>query len=303
MKRTAVPAHTPPPAQRVRITVPASSANLGSGFDALALALDLQDEVWVSVTDGGLEVSVEGQGAGEVPNDEGHLVVRALRAASKHLGFEPPGLALRCVNRIPHSRGLGSSAAACVGGVLAGYALAGVEVDEAALQLAAGFECHADNASAALYGGLVIAWHGGHGYRATRLEPHPQLRPVLLVPETTAGTQVTRGLLPSQVPHEDAAFAAGRAALAVHALTSAPEQLHQALDDRLHEPYRRPTAPRSAALVHGLRAAGIPAAVSGAGPSVLTFPGNAEIPADVDRDGFIECPLDVQRLGACVEAW
>lgn len=291
------------PLTGVRVSAPASSANLGSGFDALALALDLHDEVDVTVTDRGLDVAVDGQGAGEVPTDGGHLVVRALHAACEHLGIRPAGLALRCTNRIPHARGLGSSAAACVAGVLAGYALAGAEPDEHVLQLAAGFEHHADNAAAALHGGLVIAWHDGAGFRAARLDPHPRLRPVLLVPEVTLSTHATRGLLPEWVPHADAAFAAGRAALAVHALTTAPQHLHAALDDRLHEPYRRGAAPRSAELVDALRAAGIPAAVSGAGPSVLALPGNAALPPGVDRSGFTAYPLDVQRTGASLESW
>lgn len=298
---SALGGYNPAPHSRVRISVPASSANLGSGFDALALALDLHDEVEVTTTDSELDIAVDGEGAGQVPIDERHLVVRALHAACEHLGVAVPGLALRCTNRIPHSRGLGSSAAACVAGVLAGYALAGAEPDAAVLELAAGFEGHADNAAAALHGGLAIAWTENERFRAIRLDPHPALTPVLLVPEVTSSTQATRGLLPEQVPHADAAFAAGRAALAVHALTAAPGLLHAALDDRLHQPYRRTAAPRSGDLVDELRANGVPAVMSGAGPSVLALPGNAGLPAGVDPDGFTTYPLDVQRVGARIE--
>ncbi len=279
---------------------PASTANLGSGFDALGLALALHDEVEFAVVNDGLHIEIEGEGAGQVPTGERHLVARALRAACEHLGFEPPGLWLHCHNRIPHSRGLGSSAAAIVSGVLAGYALAGAEPDDAVLQIAADFERHADNAAACLFGGLAIAWSGDAGFSAARVEPHASLAPVLLVPEQTSSTEATRGLLPAQVPHGDAAFAAGRAALAVHALSQAPELLLAALDDRLHQPYRRAAYPATGELIDELRAAGVPAAVSGAGPTVLALPGNAGLPRVVDTTGFATHRLDVDRAGASV---
>ncbi len=300
----------------MRVRAPASTANLGSGFDALGMALALHDEVEFDVVDGGLCIEIEGEGAGQVPTDGRHLVVRALRATCEHIGFEPPGLRLRCHNRVPHSRGLGSSAAAIVSGTLAGYALAGIEPDDAVLGIAAGFEKHADNVAACLFGGLVIAWSGDDGYRATRVEPHPSLAPVLLVPEQTSSTEMTRGLLPAQVPHADAVFAAGRAALAVHALSQAPALLLAALDDRLHQPYRRAAYPATGELIDALRAAGVPAAVSGAGPTVLALPGvgspgigssglespgKAELPGDVDTTGFTTHQLDVDRTGATVQ--
>lgn len=281
--------------------VPASTANLGSGFDALGMALALHDEIEVTAAAGMLRIEVDGEGAGEVPTDERHLVLRALRAACAHLGFDPPGLQLRCRNRIPHSRGLGSSAAAIVSGVLAGYALAGAEPDDAVLEIAAGFEKHADNAAACLLGGLVIAWSAGGAFHATRLEPHSSLRPVLLVPGATSATHAARDLLPERVPHADAAFAAGRAALAVHALTAQPSLLAAALDDRLHEPYRRSAYPSTGQLVDALRAAGVPAAVSGAGPTVLALPGNGELPRGVDLTGFTTKRLEVDRAGASVQ--
>ena len=285
----------------VRVRVPASTANLGPGFDALGLALALYDEVEVALAPSGLRVEVRGEGAGQVPTDETHLVVRALRAACARCGYRADGLVLRCHNRIPHSRGLGSSAAAAVAGVLAGYALAGMQPDEAALDLAAGFDGHADNAGASLLGGLVISWHDGQTFRAVRLEPHPDLVPVLLVPELTSSTEITRGLLPAEVPHTDAAFTAGRAALAVHALTAAPQLLLAATEDRLHQAYRRAAYPGTARLVDTLRAAGVPAALSGAGPTVLALPGRVQLPAVVDTTGFTCLQLDVARDGATVE--
>jgi homoserine kinase len=285
----------------VRVRVPASTANLGPGFDALGLALALYDEVEVALAPSGLRVEVRGEGAGQVPTDDTHLVVRALRAACARCGYRADGLVLRCHNRIPHSRGLGSSAAAAVAGVLAGYALAGMQPDDAALDLAAGFDGHADNAGASLLGGLVISWRDERAFRAVRLEPHPDLAPVLLVPELTSSTEITRGLLPAEVPHIDAAFTAGRAALAVHALTVAPQLLLAATEDRLHQTYRRAAYPATGRLVDRLRAVGVPAAVSGAGPTVLALPGQAQLLAVVDTTGFTCLQLEVARDGATVE--
>lgn len=285
----------------MRVRVPASSANLGPGFDAVGLALALYDEVEVVAVSSGLRVEVHGEGAGRLPTGEDNLVVRALRAACTHCGYQPDGVVLRCHNRIPHGRGLGSSAAAAVAGVLAGYGLAGREPDEAALDLAAGFDGHADNVGASLLGGLVICWHDGMSFRATRLQPHPDLAPVLLVPQETSATEVTRGLLPAQVPHADAAFTAGRAALLIHALTSAPELLLAATEDQLHQPYRRPAYPATVRLMEALRTVGVPAVISGAGPSVLALPAGGELPDGVRTAGFSRYRLDVAPAGAALE--
>lgn len=285
------------PGRAVHVTVPASTANLGSGFDALGLALALYDEVDVAVTDAGVRVAVEGCGAGQVPTDERHLVVRALRETLRELGFAAPGLSLSCRNVIPHSRGLGSSAAAVVAGVAAGFALAGIPRDDRALQLAASFEGHADNAGASLYGGLVIAFRDDDGFRAARLTPHLDLLPTAFVPDKESSTASTRGLLPATVPHADAVFAAGRAALAVHALTVAPEFLLVAMEDRLHQHYREAAWPETIRLVERLRALGIPAAVSGAGPTVFALPAN-DLPGELDMTGFTPHRLAVDHGGA-----
>jgi homoserine kinase len=282
----------------VEVVVPASSANLGSGFDALGLAIAHYDTVTVRLTDGGLVLRVDGEGAGSVPCDDSHLVLRALRATCDKLDFQLAGLEIDCRNVIPHGRGLGSSAAAVVAGVVAGYALAGRKIDDQALQLAAGFEGHADNAAASLYGGLVIAWHEEDGYRAVRVAPHRDLAPVLFVPENESATATTRGLLPEQVPHSDAAFAAGRAALAVHALTIDPTELLAATDDRLHQRYRESAWPQTYKLVTELRAAGVAAAVSGAGPSVLAFRPTGGLPTDLAYSGFARHDLGVDLRGA-----
>lgn len=291
----------------IRVTVPASTANLGSGFDALGLALALYDEVTVTVTGdpaGGLTGTVTGEGADLVVDDK-HLVVRALRAAADRLGLDLPGVSLTCVNAIPHARGLGSSAAAVVAGIAAGYALAGREPDDGALQLAASFEGHADNVAASLTGGLALAWvdreADGPRYHSVRLEPHAGLRPVVLVPSNRSATSLTRDLLPVRVPHVDAAFAAGRGALAVHALTERPDLLLPATADRLHQDYREQAWPNTMRVVRELREKGVAATVSGAGPTVFAATLDGRLPAGVDTSGFAVRELGVDRHGVRVE--
>lgn len=276
---------------RFLVSVPASTANLGSGFDALGMALGMYDDVEVATADG-LSVVVDGAGSDEVPLDESHLVVRAVRAA----GYTG-GLALRCRNTIPHARGLGSSAAAIVAGVAAGFTLTGRELDTDALQIAAEFEGHADNVAASLFGGVVVAWSEGERYRSVRMDADARVRPVVLIPAQESSTKTTRGLLPAEVPHADAAHAAGRAALAVHALTSDPSVLLAATEDRLHQNYREPAWPETVRVINDLRKLGVPACVSGAGPTVIAF---GDLPPEVDLHGFDVRRLDVDHAGVRV---
>lgn len=290
----------------VQVRVPATSANLGPGFDALGLAVTHHDELTVQVTSAGLSVEVSGEGADEVPRDASHLVVRAMRAAFDALGGRPGGLAVRCVNRIPHARGLGSSSAAIVAGVLAARALVtdGDRVldDAAALRIAAAVEGHPDNVAPCMLGGFTIAWTDSSGARAVRLEPSPDVRPVLFVPADRGLTAQARGMLPDRVPHADAAANAARAALLVHALTADPTLLLPATEDRLHQDYRAPAMTRSAALVHHLRAAGVAAMISGAGPAVLALAGPGQDPTGLAGSGFQPLPLAIDRRGAVVTA-
>ncbi|WP_431945754.1 homoserine kinase [Micromonospora marina] len=264
----------------VRVRVPATSANLGPGFDALGLALGRHDDVAAEVTDGGVRVSVTGEGAGELPSDERHLIVTAMRAAFDALGAQPAGLALECVNRIPQARGLGSSSAAIVAGVLAARALVADGDrrmdDGAALRLAAELEGHPDNVAPCLLGGFTIAWTEPGGARAVSLPVATAVRPTVFVPAERGLTSVARAALPATVPHADAASNAGRAALLVHALTADPALLLPATVDRLHQDQRAPGMPGTAALVAALRAADVAAVVSGAGPTVLAL---SEVPA------------------------
>ncbi|MEV6516566.1 homoserine kinase [Micromonospora chalcea] len=281
----------------VRVRVPATSANLGPGFDALGLALGRHDDVTAEVTGGGVQVSVTGEGAGELPADERHLIVTAMRATFDALGAQPAGLALECENRIPQARGLGSSSAAIVAGVLAARALvAGGEQrmdDDAALRLAAEMEGHPDNVAPCLLGGFTIAWTEPGGARAVSLPVAPAVRPTVFVPAERGLTSVARAALPATVPHADAALNAGRAALLVHALTADPALLLPATVDRLHQEQRAPGMPATAALVGALRASGVAAVVSGAGPTVLALsqvPVGFEAGTDWRR---WELPIDV----------
>jgi homoserine kinase len=295
--------------REVLVRVPASAANLGPGFDTLGLALGLYDEIEVAVTGERLDIEVSGEGEGGVPLTERHLVVRSMRDAATALGGTlPQGLRLRCRNRIPHGRGLGSSAAAAVGGAVAAAALLGRDVAadrDTLLQVAAAMDGHADNAAASLLGGFVIVWkysgNTGDRFGVARLEPHDGLRPVALVPAERSATAVTRKLLPEQVPLADAAFTAGRTALGVCAFTAQPELLFTATEDRLHQPYRREAYPASAELMDRLRAAGVPAVVSGAGPTVLALPADGRLPGELVGPGFGQWALDVDRAGATAE--
>ena len=262
-------------ADRVRVRVPATSANLGPGFDALGLALGLHDDVEVRAL-GSPEVVVEvtGEGAGEVPDDERHLVVQALRTALDHVGAPQSGVHLVCHNRIPHGRGLGSSAAAVVAGIAAARGLVSEPEalsDDVALALATQMEGHPDNAAPAIHGGATVAWSTAAGVGVAPLVVHPDVAPVAIVPANRLSTSSARGVLPSTVPHADAAFQAGRAALLVEALGRRPDLLLDATADRLHQEYRRRVMPHSLALVDALRAAGVAAVVSGAGPTVLAL--------------------------------
>ncbi|MEO5853233.1 MAG: homoserine kinase [Nocardioides sp.] len=297
--------------EAVTATVPATSANLGPGFDSLGLALLLRDELVARVTDGGIEVDVSGAGAGRVPRDASHLVVRSMLAAFDLMGARPPGLRLSCTNRIPHGRGLGSSSAAIVAGVaLARGLVAGGTLlldDDALFALAAEIEGHPDNVAPALFGGLVISGREGDRFFAVPADVDPRVSAVVFVPPTPLETTVARGLLPSSVPHADAAADAGRAALLVAALAGRPEHLLLATRDYLHQDYREPAMPASLALMRSLRAEGVPATVSGAGPSVLAFcdgpacsPGSAQVLIERCPVGWEAHHLNVDHEGVRV---
>ncbi len=258
----------------VRVQVPATSANLGPGFDALGIALDIVDDIDVRATTGLTHVTVTGAGAESLPEGENHLVVRAIRAALDHVGAPQAGLELRCHNRIPHGRGLGSSAAAVVGGLVAARELVAEPEaldDATVLALATEFEGHPDNAAPAILGGATVAWTDAPGLRAARLDVGRHVRPTVLVPPGELLTGTARSVLPREVTHEDATFNTGRAALLVLALAQRPDLLLPATEDRLHQRQRAVVMEESLRVIDTLRELGLPAVVSGAGPSVLVL--------------------------------
>lgn len=302
------------PGARGRVKVPGSSANLGPAYDAMGLALGVHDEAWIEVVRSGPTVTldVEGYGAAHLPRDESHLVVRALRAALDRIGSEQPSLRLHCRNGVPHGRGIGSSAAAAVTGVLAARVLladAAALDDQVALEVATALEGHPDNASASLLGGITLGWMDDGVPQAIRVEPHEGLDVVVAIPDTTLPTVRARRMIPTEIPHEDATFNVGRAALLVEAVSRRPGLLLAATADRMHQDYRAAAMPDTAGLIAELRAAGIAATVSGAGPSVLVQgpghgllagvqavgggrPGWTFLTPGIDRDGGVITVLD-----------
>jgi homoserine kinase len=292
------------PRDSVRVRVPATSANLGPGFDAVGLALALYDEVSAQATEGGLAIDVIGESAGDVAQDETHLVVQAMRATFDLLGVQPAGLALSCTNRIPHGRGLGSSAAAIVAGVLLAHGLTpGAELSPGdMIDLAAALEGHPDNVAACVLGGLTIAWTQASGSaRAVRLEPVGVL-PVVFIPDGQSSTKAARQALPQTVPHGDAAFNAARSALLIAALTSGTTgALWESTQDRLHQGYRAAGMPASIELMDRLRADGIAAVISGAGPAVMALCSSAVEVESIRSSacvGWRVQALDVDLAGA-----
>lgn len=274
--------------------VAASAANLGPGFDSLALALSLYDEIVVETLDSGLIIEVEGEGIGEVSLDEGHLVVRAIHCGLQAAGFGVPGLVVRCRNAIPHSRGLGSSAAAVVGGLAAVNGLLTqanhTPLSETQLiQLSSESENHPDNAAAAVLGGAVVSWtdRAGHPprYSAVPLRMHPDIRLFPAIPRQRSSTAEARMLLPAQISHHDARFNVSRAALLVVALTERPDLLLAATEDVLHQPQRAHAMPASAEYLDLLRRSNIPAVLSGAGPAIIALTTEPELPAEVVEFG------------------
>jgi homoserine kinase len=263
---------------RVVVEAPATSANLGPGFDCFGLALDWRERVEIEVTGSGVAVEVTGEGSDVLPRDASHLVVRCVTEGLDDLGVRAPGLALRGHNTIPHGRGLGSSSAAIVAGLVAARVLAGLDEDRAwVLRHANRIEGHPDNVAAATYGGFVMAYGHGEHVAVVQGRVHPAVRAAVAVPEAAVETRAARRLLPTTVPHADAAADAGRAALLVHAVAEAPHLLLAGTQDWLHQRYREPAMPEAYALMARLRAEGFAAAISGAGPSVLVLGTEAEL--------------------------
>ena len=277
---------------RVRVRVPATSANLGPGFDALGLALALHNEV---VAEAAAEVTVSIEGAGRGRLDEGakNLVARAVALAHEVAGRPFHGARLRCINRIPLSRGLGSSAAAWVGGLLAANALMGEPLDrEAVLTAAARAEGHPDNVAAALLGGLTVSCADGGRVTAVSLPAPSEVEWVVLLPETESSTRDARAVLPDTVSRSDAVFNVQRVSLLLAALGAGrADLLDLAMQDRLHQPYRRRLFPwMEEVAAAGRRAGALGCVLSGAGPCLL-----AAVPA---RGGQVVAAAMAEALRA-----
>ncbi len=265
---------------RVRVRVPATSANLGPGFDTLGLALALHNELTVVEADG-VTVSIRGEGEGQLSEGDDNVVARAVRAVFEAAGRPFVGVAIECVNRIPLSRGLGSSAAAWLGGFLGGNELLGAPLDRAAiLALAARAEGHPDNVAAALYGGLTVSCETDAGVVALALPVPADIQLVVLIPEVTSATAEARAVLPASVPRADAVFNVQRVALLLASLqVKRADLLNVAMDDRLHQPYRVALFPWMPAVRAAAREAGaLGCVLSGAGPSLL-----AAVAEDAER--------------------
>lgn len=292
----------------VTVAVPATSANLGPGFDCLGLALGLVDRLTGEITapengHNALELEILGEGADSLPRDDRHLVVRSMRAAFTILGVEPPGLRLHLENGIPQSRGLGSSSAAIVGGLALARALVldGDRFDDDSLLfLANQIEGHPDNVAPALIGGFVIAGQNADEVWAISAPIAQSINVIAFVPPTGVSTEAARGLLPEQVPHAVAAANTGRAAILVAALAGAPDQLFRGTEDFLHQSYRSTAMPDSFALVTVLRADGLAAFISGAGPTVLVLTADGADLTDRCPAGWATYPLAVDHEGVRV---
>jgi len=265
---------------RVHVSVPATSANLGPGFDTLGLALTLYNEVGASEAEG-VSVAIEGEGATRLPRSADNVVARGVKLAYEAAGRRFTGCALECTNRVPAARGLGSSAAAWVGGLVAGNALLGSPLTkDALLALAARAEGHPDNVAAALFGGLTVSSVSGPTVTAVSLPVPAGLRWVALIPEVTSATAQARAVLPASVPYHDAVFNVQRVALLLASLWAGrPAALAAALEDRLHEPYRLRLFPWMPEVVRAARAAGaLGCVLSGAGPSLLAVVAGDDTP-------------------------
>ncbi len=289
--------------KKVTVSVPASSANLGPGYDSLALALDIRDIVKAKLNDSGeIKVEISGFGADSLAKDESHLIAQTILATAKKFNLNISGFTLECENNIPQGRGLGSSAAAVVAGLVLARELAKADLPEdLLLQEATLIEGHPDNVSACLMGGLTISWQTELNEINTRsINVNPAIVPIVGIPDSELSTKQARNLIPTQIPHLDAVFNSARTALLVAALVADPTSLFDATADRLHQEYRRSAYPDSMALVDNLREKEVAACISGAGPTVLALTNKenaAMVIGQITSAGFVAKQLKVADTG------
>lgn len=290
--------------QSATVKVPATSANLGAGFDVLGLSLGFYDELSVEVIDGEDVAIISGEGSADLPTDGQHLVIKSLRKGLDFAGVNATGLKLNATNKIPHARGMGSSSAAIVAGIALAQALVGREKLSTLdlINLAGRLEGHPDNIAPCILGGMTIAWMNEDGHHAVRLDVHPEIIPIVSIPNFKVATQAARNLLPLRIAHDDAVFNVSRSSLMVYAMTQDPSLLFTATEDRLHQRQRADVMPATLRLIAALRREGMAAVVSGAGPTVLTLAAAGKVAAvrqivEANSEGFETMELTVDQGG------
>jgi homoserine kinase len=260
----------------VRVRIPATTANCGPGFDTLGIACTLYNEVELELTGPAdfAQIHVKGDGADTLPTNARNLVLRSVRTILDKVGKTQTGVRLSLLNAIPLSRGLGSSSAAIVGGLVAANAIVGNPFNQAEiLDMATIMEGHPDNVAPALYGGFTISVMQGEQVSCLRMALPCELKLVVCIPDFRLSTHKARQAIPLSVPHKDAVYNVSRAALLVGALASGQlEYLGEALGDKLHQPYRAPLIPGMLEVfAAGRKAGALGVAMSGAGPSLMAY--------------------------------
>lgn len=290
--------------QSATVKVPATSANLGAGFDVLGLSLGFYDELSVEVIDGEDVAIISGEGSADLPTDGQHLVIKSLRKGLDFAGVNVTGLKLNATNKIPHARGMGSSSAAIVAGIALAQALVGREKLSTLdlINLAGRLEGHPDNIAPCILGGMTIAWMDEDGHHAVRLDVHPEIVPIVSISNFKVATQTARDLLPLRIAYDDAIFNVSRSSLMVYAMTQDPSLLFTATEDRLHQRQRADVMPATLRLIAALRREGMAAVVSGAGPTVLTLAAAGQVAAvrqivEANSEGFETMELTVDQGG------
>lgn len=272
----------------IRVQVPATSANLGPGFDCLGMALELYNLVEMIPASSGLAIEVSGEGASDIPRDESNLVFQAARRVFRQVGYSPPGIKLRLINQIPVARGLGSSTSAVVGGIIAANLITGGRLSiKDIICLAASVEGHCDNVAPAVLGGIVVSVQSDGDVKYLKIQPPQGLKSVVAVPDFPLATRTSREVLPTQVSFQDAVFNVGRAALLVAALQQGDlNLLGTAMEDRLHQAFRSTFIPGLKKVLAAAKLAGARGVtLSGAGPAIIAFAdSNLELIARVMGD-------------------
>lgn len=314
-----------PVCNSVSVCVPATSANLGSGFDVAGIALDYADSLVFTLDDSlddsqDVRVIIHGEGEDTLSKDETHLVVRAFRKACEVFGLPHLRFTLEAHNRIPQARGMGSSASAIVSGVAAAWAFAhnGNLNKQAIFELASSIEGHPDNVAPAVFGGLTTSWKNGDEFHTVRYGVSKQIRATIFVPNFTLSTQMARQALPEKVPYVDAVFNVSRACLlpiafgdfgdfgdsrdsanscdsCVKSTLSRNDLLFTATQDAIHQPYRASLMQPTWDLVKALRDKGFAAAISGAGSCAAVFY-EEKSPATVDENNATNISEKIEKI-------